>query len=123
VWTSRGGFVLKLLFLYKLISPLSSTVALYNTINNNKKSIKKSSHAIDERGCRRDQRRRWCETSSFFFFQFFFFSSIGARVRLFHVFLVRVSWVDGFGFGEKFNYFSRFRRVRVFINLCNDDCD
>ena len=31
--------------------------------------------------------------------------------------------IGGFGFGEKFNDFSRFRRVRVFINLCNDDCD
>jgi hypothetical protein len=111
-----GGFFVKLLF-YKLIFTTLSK-ALIILI----KSIKKSSHAIDEqRGCRRDQ--RWCETSSFFFFQSFFFSSIGARVRLFHVFLVRVSWVGGFGFGEKFNDFSRFRRVRVFINLCNDDCD
>jgi len=117
VWTS---FLLNSLSFKKLIFTTLSKALIkqYNT----KKSIKKSSHAIDEqRGCRRDQ--RWCETSSFFFFQFFFFSSIGARVRLFHVFLVRVSWVDGFGFGEKFNDFSRFRRVRVFINLCNDDCD
>jgi len=32
---------------------------------------------------------------------------------------VRVSWVGGFGFGEKFNDFSRFRRVRVFTRALN----